>query len=219
MDKAYLGRHGLAGDRRFAVRQIDQRSGSPWLTASKMPELLRYHPCDFCNGNEPLPTHVKTPSGDKRGINCSELWSEIAEQAGCEVEVVTMKEGIFDDSPVSIIASSTISHICQKAKVTTEWRRFRANIVVELDEPIPFLEDNWLGQDIVFGNGETAPSVHITKLDARCKMIGLDPDTAEHTSSLVKTVVELNDNNAGVYGSVVNVGLLNVGDGLYLVDH
>ncbi|HEY7214149.1 MAG TPA: MOSC N-terminal beta barrel domain-containing protein [Thermoanaerobaculia bacterium] len=44
MDSAFLGWYGLAGDRRFAFRRVGVDSGMPWLTASRLPELLLYHP-------------------------------------------------------------------------------------------------------------------------------------------------------------------------------
>jgi uncharacterized protein YcbX len=44
LDAANLGWHGLDGDRRLAFRRIDDRSGFPWLTASKLPELLLFAP-------------------------------------------------------------------------------------------------------------------------------------------------------------------------------
>src|SRR6185436_19482788 len=43
-DAAVLGWHGLAGDRRFALRRTGDYGSFPWLTASSLPELLRYRP-------------------------------------------------------------------------------------------------------------------------------------------------------------------------------
>jgi uncharacterized protein YcbX len=40
LEAAELGWHGLVGDRRLAFRRMDDRSGFPWLTASKLPDLL-----------------------------------------------------------------------------------------------------------------------------------------------------------------------------------
>ena len=35
LELAELGWHGLVGDRRLAFRRMDERSGMPWLTASR----------------------------------------------------------------------------------------------------------------------------------------------------------------------------------------
>jgi len=44
LEAAELGWHGLEGDRRLAFRRIEDRSGFPWLSASKLPELLLFAP-------------------------------------------------------------------------------------------------------------------------------------------------------------------------------
>ena len=43
LEVAKLGWHGLDGDRRLAFRRIDDRSGLPWLTASKLPYHFTYN--------------------------------------------------------------------------------------------------------------------------------------------------------------------------------
>ena len=44
LDSATLGWHGLEGDRRFALRHLDVQTNFPWLSASKLPELLLFTP-------------------------------------------------------------------------------------------------------------------------------------------------------------------------------
>jgi uncharacterized protein YcbX len=44
LERAEIGWHGVEGDRRFAFRRVDNTSGFPWLTAGRLPELLRYRP-------------------------------------------------------------------------------------------------------------------------------------------------------------------------------
>ena len=44
LEVANLGWHGLDGDRRLAFRRSNEHSGFPWLTASKLPELLLFAP-------------------------------------------------------------------------------------------------------------------------------------------------------------------------------
>lgn len=219
MEHSSLGWHGLVGDRRFGVRQVKNNSGFPWLSASKMPELLLYHPCDFDESHsELLPTRVQTPCDDLHEISGDRLRHEIGERIGCNIEFMTLKHGIFDDAPVSVVASTTISHVCEQAGIASDHRRFRANIVVNLDEPAPFAEDDWVGRVIAFGKDHPAPAIYVTKRDVRCKMIGLDPDTAEHDPTVLKAAVDLNENNAGVYGTVVCTGTINFGDSVFLLD-
>jgi hypothetical protein len=98
-ESAFLGWHGLDGDRRFAFRRLGDDSGFPWLTASRVPELLLYHPfgLDESTG-EPLPTHLRTPAGTLVELGSVELQNDISERFGSSVELMRLKHGIFDDS-------------------------------------------------------------------------------------------------------------------------
>jgi hypothetical protein len=217
-ESAFLGWHGLDGDRRFAFRRLGDHSGFPWLSASRVAELLLYHPfgLDESTG-EPLPTHVRTPAGTHVELRSAELQSEIAERSGSSVELMKLRHGIFDDASVSVISLATIAGIGREAGVDLDRRRFRANIVLETGNPEPFLEDGWLGGTLVFGDREPRPAVSVTVRDVRCVMINLDPDTGTQDPRVMKTVVRLNKNNAGVYGTVVQTGTILVGQPVSLV--
>jgi uncharacterized protein YcbX len=211
-ESSYLGWHGLDGDRRFAFRRLGDQSGFPWLTASRLPELLLYHPfgLDESTG-EPLPTHVRTPAGTSFELRSAELQNEIGERLGSSVDLMNLKHGIFDDSSISVISLATMAGISRTAEVNLDTRRFRANIVLETHDLEPFREDKWVGGTLVFGDSQSAPKVRITQRDVRCMMINLDPDTAKQDARVLKTAVRLNDNNAGVYGTVVQTGKIQVG--------
>ena len=209
---AFLGWHGLAGDRRFAFRRLGDGSGFPWLTASRVPELLLYHPVGLDE-----PTHVRTPAGAQVELRSPELQSEIAARFGSSVELMKLKHGIFDEAAVSVISVATMAGISDEAGVTLDRRRFRANIVLETHEREPFLEDGWVGGTLVFGDSEPRPAVSVTMRDVRCVMLNLDPDTGKQDKRLMKTVVRLNDNNAGVYGTVLQTGTIRAGDAVSLV--
>jgi uncharacterized protein YcbX len=218
IESAFLGWHGLDGDRRFAFRRLGDDSGFPWLSASRLPELLLYHPLGLDErSGEPLPTHIRTPAGSHLELRSEELESEIAERYGNGVELMKLKHGIFDDGSVSVIGRATIAGICREAGVDLDSRRFRANIVLETHNPELFEEDGWVGGRLVFGESEPRPAVSVTALDVRCMMITLDPDTVSRDARVLKTVVRLNANNAGVYGTVVQTGTIRVGDPVSLV--
>ena len=217
-ESAFLGWHGLAGDRRHAFRRLGDDSGFPWLTASRVPELILYHPIGLDESTgEPLPTHVRTPAGAQMELRSPELQNEIAERFGSGVELMGFKHGIFDDASVSVISLATIAGIGAEAGLSLDRRRFRANIVLETHNGEPFLEDAWVGGTLVFGDAEPRPAVTVTARDVRCMMINLDPDTAVQDKRALKTVVRLNKNNAGVYGTVVQAGTIRVGEPVRLV--
>lgn len=217
-ESAFLGWHGLAGDRRFAFRRLGDESGFPWLSASRVADLLLYHPCGLDESTgEPLPTHVRTPAGRHVELRSLELQTEVAERLGSSVELMNLKHGIFDDASVSVISLATIAGIGREVGVALDRRRFRANILLETRDRELFLEDRWIGGTLVFGDREPGPAIQVTARDVRCMMLNLDPDTARQDARVLKTVVELNQNNAGVYGTVVQTGTIRVGQTVSLV--
>jgi uncharacterized protein YcbX len=217
-DSAVLGWHGLQGDRRFAFRRLNDGSGFPWLSASRLPELLLYQPFGADeNAEEPMPTHVRTPEGVELPIGSVELQKLIVEKFGSPVELMKLKHGIFDDASVSVINLATIAAIGREAEQDLDTRRFRANIVIATESTEPFLEDGWIGGRLVFGDYETGPIVNLTLRDLRCVMINLDPNTAQPDPRIMKAAVRLNNNNAGAYGAVARTGRLSVGQPVSLL--
>ncbi|MEP7027026.1 MAG: MOSC N-terminal beta barrel domain-containing protein [Candidatus Eisenbacteria bacterium] len=212
LDEARLGEHGLDGDRRLAFRKTLDRSGFPWLTAGRLPDLLRYHPTRRDPDDRAgLPTHVRTPEGDELAVLGDELAKVIELLHGAPVEMMEMKHGIFDEACVSVISLETIREIERAAGTPPDARRFRPNVLLRLTRPGAFQEDRWVGGTLSFGDAELTPSVSVTARDVRCSMVNLDPDTARSSPEVLKAIVRMNDNYAGVYGVGIRCGRLAVG--------
>ena len=124
---------------------------------------------------------------------------------------MNLKQGIFDEASVSVISLITVTGIERECGRDLDIRRFRPNLVIETDSVEPFAEDIWVGRTLMFGEGDSAAAIRVTMKDERCVMVNLDPDTAESDARVMKTVVRLNENYAGVYGTVVRAGELRVG--------
>jgi MOSC domain-containing protein len=212
LDVARLSWHGIEGDRRLAFRRLNDKSGFPWLQASKLPELILYKPFGLDHNNtEPLPTHVRTPEGKEYELRSDELREEISSRYGGELELMNLRSGIFDEACLSVISLGTVHGIERESGREVDLRRFRPNVVIETNNAELFEEDRWVGRTLMFGEGNRAAALRVTMRDERCVMVNLDPDTAEKDSEVMKTVVRLNENCAGVYGTVVRVGELRIG--------
>jgi len=222
LEAANMGWHGLDGDRRLALRKVNDRSGFPWLTASKLPDLILFTPQrregdareDGDHGD--LPTHIHTPDGKELSVFGEDLAAEVARGYGAPVEMMQMKHGIFDDASLSVIAYDTVCEIARLAGQSPDVRRFRPNVVVRLLRPAPFQEDEWLGGVLSFGEGDDAPAIAVTMHDVRCSMVNLDPDTATPAPEMLKAAVRANQNHAGIYGTVTRIGRLAVGQTILL---
>ena len=217
LEVANLGWHGLDGDRRLAFRRMNDRSGMPWLTASRLPDLLLFTPLrggDATPGD--LPAHIRTPDGEELPVFGEDLAKEVGRRHGAPVQMMQLRHGIFDEASISVIAADTVREIGRLAGQSLDVRRFRPNIFVRLLRPAPFHEDEWLGGVLSFGEGDDAPAITVTMRDLRCSMVNLDPDSASSAPEVMKAVVRANQNNAGIYGAVTHIGRLAVGQTIIL---
>jgi uncharacterized protein YcbX len=216
LDRAALGWHGLKGDRRFAFRRLAGQGGFPFLTASRLPQMLLYRPLGQADLDPDLPTHVRTPDGAELELRSAQLQDDVARRHGGAVELLHFKHGIFDDGAVSVITMATIRELEREAGRPLDVLRFRPNIVIDGGSAEPFSEDRWLGKTLLLGDAADAPTLSVTQRDLRCVMINFDPQTAESDPVVMKTAVRLNGNHAGIYATVTREGELQTGQPVYL---
>jgi uncharacterized protein YcbX len=216
LEVAQLGWHGVVGDRRLAFRKYGDHGGFPWLTASTLPELLRFTP-RFQSDDEAaaVPTHVLTPDGEELPAFGQELASDVARRHGSPVEMVHLSRGIFDEACISLITSSTVAEIGRLAVQPPDVRRYRPNILIALSHPAPFAEEAWVGGVLSFGERPETAALFVTNRDERCAMVNYSPDSARPTAEVLKAIVRARANMAGVYAAVTRRGCLAVGQPIF----
>ena len=224
LEAANLGWHGLEGDRRLAFRRMDDRSGFPWLTASKLPDLLLFAPQrregdsreDGAQGD--LPTHIRTPDGQEMPVFGEDLAAEVGRRYGAPVQMMQMRHGIFDEASISVIASETVREIGRLAGRSTG----RATISTECCSSFTAIGalpgGRVVGRCALIrrGDDDDAPAIAVTMRDVRCSMVNLDPDSATPAPEVLKAVVRVHQNTAGIYGAVTRIGRLAVGQTIFL---
>jgi uncharacterized protein YcbX len=151
IEVAEMGWHGFDGDRRLGLRRPGDRGGFPWLTATKLPELILFTPQRRdAAGDGDLPTHVRTPEGEELAVFGEELAADVSRRHGSPVEMMHLNRGIFDEASISIITSATVSEIAGLTAQHPDVRRFRPNILMASLRSIPFEEDDWVGGVLSF---------------------------------------------------------------------
>ena len=216
LEMADAGWHGLDGDRRFAFRRLDDRGGFPWLTASKLPELILFSPQRRGPGaSDGLPTHVRTPEGEALALLGQELAADVGRRLGSPVEMTHLNRGIFDEASISVITSATVSEVGRLAGQRTDVRRFRPNVLIASLRSVPFEEDDWVGGVLWFGDAKEAAAVGVTNRDERCAIVNFDPDSARPAAEVLKAIVRVRNNKAGVYGTVTRRGRIAVGQPVF----
>ena len=122
----------------------------------------------------------------------------------------------FDGATIHLVTIATLiklHHAYPKGRF--EPQRFRPNILVETPEGMEgFVEQAWVGKTIKIGDVQIA----ITGPCGRCVMTTLAQGDLPKDNGILRTAVQYNMGNVGVYAKVVQGGTLKRGDRLKTVD-
>jgi uncharacterized protein YcbX len=210
--RAHLSWAGVAGDRRWAfVRAGAERNGFPWHTIRDHPLMCRYA-ARLIDPDRPDKSDidVHTPDGDTVSVHDPALAAEL----GSGVRVMRMDRGIFDALPLSLITTQTMSTLSELGHVPDDQRRFRPNVVIASAENRSFAEDEWVGSVLRIGEAV----IRVDARDRRCVVVNVNPDYGRADAGLLKLIGQLRQAQAGVYGTIVQPGLVEIGDRVCLAD-
>jgi uncharacterized protein YcbX len=214
VNEIFAGIGGVEGDRLFAFKSSANRAEFPYFTARERRQMLRYRP-RLRRPNEQS-IEVETPSGQTFAIDDPALIDDLRRDVDQKHEVTLLRaeRAMTDTHPISLFSLQTARQLREEVGTPVDKRCFRANIYLDLTNSPGFSEDEFVGRSLRIGEEVV---ISILARDARCVMINLDPDTAAMTPTVLKTVAQLHDGRAGVYGSVLVEGMLRKGDRVELL--
>ena len=241
LNEIFAGYAGVYGDRLFAFESSASPKGFPFFTGREQRQMIRYQ-AHFRNpdkaarpvnlteaeslspGVNPLSANadelmidVETPDGKTFAIDAPALINNL--RAGLDekhqLTLLRSDKAITDCRPLSIFAVQSAKKLGDETGVTVDKRRFRANVYLDLTSSAGFAENEFVGRSLRIGSKVI---VSILERDPRCMMITLDPDTAEKTPAILKTVAQVHDGMAGVYGAVLVEGMIRKGDPVELLN-
>jgi uncharacterized protein len=238
--EAFVGFSGVYGDRLFAFKSSACPEGFPYLTGREQREMLLYRPRfrhpdkagkppnqaeaeALAPGLNPvfadpadLAVEVETPSGEVLRVDDPALVRMLVQRMSDDhtLTLLRSERALTDCRPVSLFSIQTVRQLGDEVGTALDKRRFRANIYLDLGSAAGFFEDGFVGQTLRLG-----PKVVIAVLerDPRCKMITIDPDTAEPSGAILRQVSRAHDGMAGVYGAVLVEGTVRQGDDIELM--
>lgn len=206
--RAFVGPFGILGDRRLAVfdeagERLNARRGRAMLGFAAR--------CGAPDTGEDV--EVRTPAGLALPWDDPEVTDELCTALGRSVTLVRSAVGHHDAAPIHIVGTRSLEEGSRWTDGDPlDRRRFRANLVVETDDPEPFAEQAWVGSTLHIG--DEGPVLSVVSPTERCVITTFDPDTQERDNRVLAGLARERENFFGVYASVVRAGWIAVGDAI-----
>lgn len=242
LNKTYITEKGLLGDRAYGVVDNETGKLANAKNPKKWPNMFRYRAAytEPIELSSPIPSvRITMPDGQSIVSTEEDINSRLTEsfQRNVTLRVPTtatiefeeyVPEGIqelenpgevladkspegtfFDLGMLHLITTSTINTL---RKLTPESRieprRFRPNIIINVQEE-GFVEDKWVDKVISIGN---EVQLKITRPTPRCVMTTLAQGDLPNDPNVLRTLVQQNNGNFGVYAEVIQPGVVKIGD-------
>lgn len=241
LEEAFVGYSGIYGDRLYAFKSSACEEVFPYLTGREQAQMLLFRPLfrepalaarpqyqaeaereapglNPCFDNpDNLTVDVETPSGEMLPIGDPALARLLRRDLdnNHNLTLIRSDRALTDCRPVSLISTQTVRQLGDEIDEPVDPRRFRANTYLNLGSGEGFGEDDFVGRTLRIG---PRVQVSIVERDPRCKMITLDPDTAEMNPKVLQKVGRGHGGLAGVYGAVLVEGMVCQGDEIELLD-
>jgi uncharacterized protein YcbX len=140
-----------------------------------------------------------------------EYWPDIENLAHREAvtDEAMPADTFFDCGSVHIISTATLRELAARwPEGRFEIRRFRPNLLIDTDQE-GFVENSWVGRTLSIGS---EVRLLITGNTSRCVMTTLAQSGLPKDLSILRTAVQNNAGNVGVYASVSRTGTIRDGD-------
>lgn len=118
----------------------------------------------------------------------------------------------FDAFSLLLVTESSLNALREHGDSNFDVRRFRPNLVIEDTEP-GFAENDWVGKQVRLGDATLAIEMRCP----RCVMTTHGFADVPKDPQVMRTLVQANGGDLGVYATVIDPGTVHVGDALQLL--
>ncbi len=210
---------GMVGDRRYAVVSTGAPVGKPLVTSRERTRMLLYQPqLDSELDTTPV---VITPSGERLPLPSPALIDTLQRELAGPDSTLELEHSpnkpITDVRALSFISRATLDLLSRELGAAFEPQRLRNNLILTLDDDRPFAEEELEGETVRFGDSEDATVLHIHERIPRCRIVTLDPQTAETDNTLLRYLGKHRSARIAMYATVDNPGTLHEGTPIYLL--
>ena len=228
LDVAELTSRGIAGDRDWALRELE-RGGI--MSARIWAALLHLRArrdasgvwIDLPDGRAVAVTDPQTPAILsellKRKVDLAQVRRERLSQA--ELDAVVRGDAyppsrdFFDEDVLSLVATGTLAHLRNlQPDSDFDLRRFRTNIVIDTGaENDGFIEDRWLGGVLEIG---AVAMIHWMRPAIRCVITTHSQPDLPRDMAILRTAAQHHQAYVGIFAAVATPGSIRVGDPVLL---
>ncbi|MCC6830017.1 MAG: MOSC domain-containing protein [Thermoleophilia bacterium] len=206
--RLFVGPYGIHGDRTHAV--VNARGAV--VTVRRNSRMLGFG-ARHADAEATRDVRIATPDGEELPVDDPALEALLTGELGQEARLARSPVGVFDAAALHIVTDASVRRVAEWTGRELTTRRFRPNVVVELELPDPFTEAGWIGGHLAIGESAVAGIVSLTE---RCAVTTLDPDTLERDDTVLATLANRLDNLFGAYAQVARPGWVHVGDPVVL---
>ena len=211
LESCTVGLRGIPGDRGWVL--TDATTGK-FATGGKNPLLMqcsaRYRAAPR-NGFIPQ-VDICFPDGLQAGSDLPDINTRLTELLGKPVSLSASALGDqFDAYPIHVLTSASLERM-SRLNTQAKWdvRRFRPNFLIETEPGIEGLvEFDW--KQVRVGN----VGLRCEMPAERCAMATYAQAELPKDPSILRSIVEIADQNLGVYASVISIGEVRIGDPVY----
>jgi len=200
LDSCLITEHGLEGDRRWALIDGSPNRAGKKLTIRQHEGLMGYRARLSNSGVEVLAPNGETHALDDRFVQ------RLESESSRSLTLTDLVGANFDDAHVLVVNLATVKAFSLETGMNVDHRRFRANLYI--DGLAPEEEISWISRRIRAGAAE----LEVTSRCERCVVITRDPDTAQTSPELLRSLTEQHETCMGVYCQVVRPGRVAVAD-------
>jgi uncharacterized protein YcbX len=242
VNSSFVTERGLFGDRAYALMDAEDGKTVTAKNPKKWPEMFKFRAALEGPVQTPdtLPAvRIMTPDGEsysstEAGLNAvlsaklgravifadkppakphlDEYWPDDVEGLAYSNTVTdenTLENTFFDLAFLHILSTATIDALRKAYPAGRfEVRRFRPNILVDAG-PVDFAENAWIGKTIMIGD---EVRLNVTGPCPRCVMTTLAQSDLPKDPGILRTAVQQNGANVGVYAEVLQGGTIRQGD-------
>jgi uncharacterized protein len=221
LNEVFVTFSGLVGDRVYAFYDPENKTDFPWMTPRIWEQMLLLQPkfvapavpTDERPAPENLRVAVTTPDGSSHDVTSETFRGHLERHFKRPIVLRFSERSMHDARPVSILGVKTLESLSTETGIAPDARRFRCNFLVDWRETAPFFEDSLVDRRIRIGEHLL---MSVVKRNVRCKVMTLDPETAEAAPHVLETVARAHESRTGVYAVVLHEGIVRRGDSVFV---